>query len=65
MLILIFTLGAFKISNHYSSLNLIGHINIPTCATETVQQWPDPSFPTLVTQYIQSWGRNGLVHETL
>ena len=61
---LIFTPGAFKVSNHYSSLNLIGHIHIPTCATETVQQWPDPPFPALVMQYIQSWGGSGLVHET-
>ena len=28
--------------------NLIGHIYIPTCDTETVPQWPDPSFPVLV-----------------
>ena len=61
---LIFTPGAFKVSNHYSSLNLIGHIHIPTCATETVQQWPDPPFPALVMQYIQSWEGSGLVHET-
>jgi hypothetical protein len=33
------------------------------CATETVQQWPDPPFPALVMQYIQSWGGSGLVHE--
>ena len=58
------TPGAFKVSNHYSNLNLIGHIHIPTCATETVQQWPDPPFPALVMQYIQSWGGSGLVHET-
>ena len=61
---LIFTPCAFKVSNHYFSLNLIGHIHIPTCATETVQQWPDPPFPALVMQYIQSWGGSGLVHET-
>ncbi len=53
---LISTPGEFKFSNHYPSLNLIGHIHIPTCATETVQQWPDPPFPALVMQYIQSWG---------
>ena len=61
---LIFTPGAFKVSNHYSSLNLIGHIDIPTCVTETVQQWPDPPFPAMVMQYIQSWGGSGLVYET-
>ncbi len=32
------------------------------CFTETVQQWPDPPFPALVMQYIQSWGGSGLVH---
>ena len=34
------------------------------CATKTLQQWPDPPFPALVMQYIQCWGRSGLVHET-
>ena len=29
---LVSTPGAFKILNYYSSLNLIGHIHIPTCA---------------------------------
>ena len=47
---LIFTPGAFKFSNHYSSLNLIGHVHIPTSVTKTLPEWPDPPFPVLVIQ---------------
>ena len=39
---LIFTPGAFNLSNHYSSLNLIGHVHIPTSVTKTMPEWPDP-----------------------
>jgi hypothetical protein len=38
------------------------------CATETVQQWPDPPSlqgPGTGDAYIQSWGGSGLVHETI
>ena len=46
--------------------NLIGHIHIPTCATETVPQWPDPPFPALVISITSSAGNgSGLVHETI
>ena len=41
---LIFTPGAFKCSNYYPSLNLIGHIHIPTPVTKTMPEWPDPPF---------------------
>ena len=41
---LISTPGAFKFSNHCSSLNLIGHVHIPTWVTKAV---PDQSGQTL------------------
>ena len=50
-----------------TTLQAVMHVSQPHafhCVTETVQQWPDPPFPALVMQYIQSWGGSGLVHET-
>ena len=45
--------------------NLIGHIHILTCATETIPQWPDPPFPVLVISITFSAGDgSSLVHET-
>ena len=51
---LISTPGAFKISNHCSSLNLIGHVHIPTWVTKTVP----------ACQSGQTLPPRGLVHET-
>ena len=55
--VLIFAPSAFKVYNDYSSLNLIGHVHIPICATETVQQWP---FFTLVIPYSRKLSREKL-----
>ena len=51
--------------NHYSSLNLIGHVPIPTQVTKIVPKWPDPPSRVLVMQYIQRCGGSGLVHKTI
>jgi hypothetical protein len=61
---LIFTPGAFIFSNHHSSLNLIGHIHIPTCAHGNSATVARLSLPRAGDVYIRSWGGSGLVYET-